>query len=341
VNIKLQIEGGLEKNVNFVRCTDKNQEYVVDDSFTKINSLKKIAFIVRGNLREPDKFRANISRYFQKDFEVFLKFTRHSGHAIQLVEEMMEQGLDYLVGVGGDGTFSEVVNGFMLAPETCRQRTTLVAFPRGSGNDFSRSAGKVNSMEHLHQLIQKGQTMPLDIVEARFSEDGQERVRYYDNSFDIGLGGLVCKFMNTSGKTWGSNFTYFYNILRSFLLFKRIPVELVSDDLHFEGRVLLIALNNGRYFGSGLGIAPDAKLNDGKINVVIARKISILQFLLFMPRLKKARPIHISELFYHEISSCLITSPMKNCPIEMDGEVVGQVPIEIKVLKHAARMLNI
>jgi diacylglycerol kinase (ATP) len=303
--------------------------------------LKKIAFIVRGNLKDPDKFRANISRYFQSEFDVYLKFTRRRAHAVEIVEELMEQGLDYLVGVGGDGTFSEVVNGYMLAPKEARERTILAAYPRGSGNDFSRTAGKVQSMEHLYNLIKKGETNRLDIVEATYFENGEQKVRYYDNSFDIGLGGLVCRFMNKSGKTWGSNFTYFYNILRSFLLYKRIPVELTSDELNFKGSVLLIALNNGRYFGSGLGVAPDAKLDDGKVNVVIARKINILQFLLFMPKLKKAQHIRIPELFYHEISKCTISSPMKDCPIEMDGEVIGNVPIQIEVKKHAARIIKV
>ncbi len=303
--------------------------------------MKKIAFIVRGNLKEPDKFRASISKYFQSEFDVYLKFTRRRGHAIQIVEELMEQGLDYLVGVGGDGTFSEVVNGYMLAPPEARKRTILAAYPRGSGNDFSRSAGKVQSMEHLYELIKKGETTPLDLVEARYHVKGEQKVRYYDNSFDIGLGGLVCQFMNKSGKTWGSNFTYFYNILWSFLFFKRIPVELTSDELNFKGNVLLIALNNGRYFGSGLGIAPNAKLDDGKVNVVIARKISIVQFLFFMPKLKSAKHIRISELFYHEISQCTITSTKKDCPIEMDGEVIGNVPIQIEVKKHAAQIIKI
>ncbi|HAM97164.1 MAG TPA: hypothetical protein DCQ26_00995 [Marinilabiliales bacterium] len=303
--------------------------------------MKKIAFIVRGNLKDPDKFRSNISKYFQGEFDVYLKFTRRSGHAIQIVEELMEQGLDYLVGVGGDGTFSEVVNGYMLAPPEDRERTVLAAFPRGSGNDFSRSAGKVQSMEHLYNLIKSGATMPLDLVEARYSENGEEKVRYYDNSFDIGLGGLVCQFMNSSGKTWGSTFTYYYNILRSFLLFKRIPVELTSDEFHFQGRVLLIVLNNGRYFGSGLGIAPGARLDDGKVNVVIARKVNILQFLFYTSLLRKAKRIPLGEVFYHEVSKCTLSSPKKDCPIEMDGEVVGNVPIHIQVIKHAARIIKI
>ncbi len=303
--------------------------------------MKKIAFIVRGNLREPDKFRSNITRYFQNEFEVFLKFTRRSEHAIEIVSDLVNHELDYLVGVGGDGTFSEVVNGYMRAPEKLRKKTVLIAFSRGSGNDFSRTAGRVESMEHLYQVIKKNEIVPLDIVQAKYFEDRQEQIRYYDNSFDIGLGGLVCKFMNTSGKTWGSNFTYFYNIIRSFFLFKRIPVEVTSPELNFKGNVLLIAVNNGKYFGSGLGISPDAQLDDGKANVVIARNINILQFLFFMPRLKKCKRINIKELFYHEISECTISSTMADCPIEMDGEVVGRVPLNLKVLKHAANILRI
>lgn len=303
--------------------------------------MKKIAFIVRGNLREPDKFRSNITKYFQSEFEVFLKFTRRGGHAIEIVHELMQNGLDYLVGVGGDGTFSEVVNGYMQTSSEKRSNTVLIAFPRGSGNDFARTAGKIKSMGHLYQVIKNNNTQPLDIIEASFTENGKKIIRYYDNSFDIGLGGLVCQFMNRSGKTWGSNFTYFYNILRSFLFFKRIPIEVSSDEVNFKGRVLLIAVNNGKYFGSGLGVAPDAKLDDGIANMVIARNINILQFIFFMPALKRVKKINIKELFYHEISSCKIDSPVKDCPIEMDGEVIGSVPIHLKVMKHAAKTVII
>lgn len=303
--------------------------------------MKRIAFIVRGNLKNPDTFRSNITKYFQGEFEVFLKFTRHNGHAIEIVHELLEQGLDYVVGVGGDGTFSEVVNGYMRTSVEKRVNVILVAFPRGSGNDFSRTAGRIESMEHLFNTIKRNEIVPFDLIESKFTDNGVEKTRYYDNSFDIGLGGLVCKYMNNSGKTWGSNFTYFYNILRSFLFFKRIPVVVTSDAVNFKGKVLLIAVNNGIYFGSGLGIAPKAQFDDGKANMVIARKINILQFLLFMPTLKKAKKIEIKELFYHEVTWCNIDSPVNDCPIEMDGEVVGSVPIQLTVLKHAAKTLKV
>jgi len=304
--------------------------------------VKKIAFVVRGNLKDPDKFRANISRYFQNEYEVFLKFTRHGGHAVDIVEQLMEEWQpDYLVGVGGDGTFSEVVNGYMLAPAEIREKVILAAFPRGAGNDFARTAGKIESMEQLYQVVQSHETRMLDVVKVSYSENGVEKIRYYDNSFDIGLGGLVCKFVNSSGKKWGSNFTYFYNILRSFLLFKRIPVTLKSDEYEFQGKVLLIVLNNGRFFGSGLCVTPDAKLDDGKVNVLIARKINILQFLRYVPSLKHERKINHPEVFYAELSQCTIESPVKDCPIEIDGEVIGNVPLRIEVIKHAALIVKV
>ncbi len=303
---------------------------------------KKIAFIVRGNLKEPDKFRANISKYFQKEFEVILKFTRKAEHAIDIVDELLEKDhVDYIIGVGGDGTFSEVVNGYMKAPKAIKEKVILAAFPRGAGNDFARTAGNIESMEHLYRVIMKGETQKLDLVQVKYNENNIPTTRYYDNSFDIGLGGLVCQFVNKSGKTWGSNFTYFYNILRSFLSFKRIPVEIKADTFEFKGNVLLISINNGKYFGSGLCIAPEAQLDDGIADVLIARKINIFQFIQQVPNLRKGNKLNLSEIFYHKLSKCNISSPQTNCLMELDGEVVGNVPLQIEVIKHAATIVKL
>lgn len=303
--------------------------------------MKKIAFIVRGTLKHPDRFRAGISKIFQNDFEVILKFTRHQNHAIEIVEKLLEEGIDYLVAVGGDGTMSEVVNGLMLAPSQARERVILVAFPRGSGNDFSRTAGKIKSLEHLYRCIKQEKTQMLDVVKTSFEQNGESIVRYYNNSFDIGLGGLVCQYVNRSGKRWGSNFTYFSTIVKSFLLFKRIPVELKSDGFNFKGRVLLLVLNNGKYFGSGLCIAPDARLDDGLVNVVIARKINISQFLRYVPQLRYAKKLKHREVIYHQLSKCTIECQTDCCPIEMDGEVIGRTPIQIEVIPRAIKLLMI
>lgn len=280
--------------------------------------------------------------YFQKEYDVFLKFTRHAGHAIEIVKQVIvEDKVDVIIGVGGDGTFSEVVNGYMQVEEALRKHVVLAAFPRGAGNDFSRSSGRIESMEHLYSLVKENRLKPLDIVKVSYCEADEWRIRYFDNSFDIGIGGLVCKYVNVSNKTWGSNFTYFYNIIKAFTTFKRIPVKIVADNFEFEGRVLLVSINNGKYFGSGLCVAPDAQLDDGVVDVLIARKINVLQFLTHVPALRKGKKINLSEIFYYKLRKCTIESSQKDCPMELDGEVVGCVPLKIEVLKHAAAMLNV
>lgn len=249
--------------------------------------------------------------------------------------------MDYIIGVGGDGTFSEVVNGYMQVPEILRKNIVLAAFPRGAGNDFARSTGSIKSMDHLYQLVQKQETTPLDLVQIKYNENGEERIRYYDNSFDIGMGGLVCKYVNVSNKTWGSNFTYFYNIVKAFVSFKRVPVEVDADQFQFKGNVLLISVNNGKYFGSGLCIAPNAKIDDGIADVLIARKINVFQFLMHLPALRKGNEIINDEIFYHKLTQCTIRSSQVNCPMELDGEVVGNTPLALRVIKHAAKILKV
>ncbi len=303
--------------------------------------MDKIAFIVRGTLKKPDKFRANVTRYFQGEFEIYLKFTRRGGHAMHIVQELLQQGIKYLVAVGGDGTISEVINGYMLTPAQLRNNVVLAAFPRGAGNDFARSAGQITSMEHLYNVIKSGKVMPVDIIKATYNEKGIEQTRYYDNSFDIGLGAVVCSFVNKSGKAWGSNLTYYLGVLKSFILFKRIPVKVSADNFTFEGKVLELVVNNGKYYGSGLAIAPDAKIDDGLANVTIARKVNILGFILSTPRLRKCKRLKLNEVFYFTTKECTIESPHEKVPIEFDGEVTGSLPLKITVLKHAATFVKV
>jgi YegS/Rv2252/BmrU family lipid kinase len=302
---------------------------------------KKIAFVVRGNLRHPHRFRTETQSIFGQHYDVILKFTRRIGHATEIVKELLLHKTDYIIGVGGDGTFSEVVNGYMQASFEHRAHTILAPLPRGAGNDFARTAGRIESLTHLHQLIQENKQQKMDVVQISYQDvNGKIQYRFFNNSFDIGLGGIVCQHVNRSSKNLGSNFTYLYNIVRSFIKFRHIPVHIKSPDFNFTGKVLLAAITNGQYFGSGLCISPEAEIDDGKVNVFIARKVSLLHFLRYLPALKQGKKINHPEVFYGSLSQCSIESPSMDHPLEMDGEVAGQLPLDLKVIKHAATILK-
>lgn len=301
---------------------------------------KKIAFIVRGNLKNLKLFQTNISRYFKPNFEVLVYFTQAKGDAELIIKDLLHRfTIDFIISVGGDGTFNEIVNGLMGVPGLIKQ-PVLAVFPRGAGNDFARSAGIIESMEHLYTAIESSNTQLIDIIQVRYQENGYDQIRYYHNSFDIGLGGLACQLVNKSKKTWGSNFTYIFSTMKSFIRFKRIALEIEANDFYFNDKVLIAVFNNGKYFGSGIGIAPEADLNDGMINLVIARKINILQFIWFLPQLRKCVPLKHREILYHQTDQCTIKSTQTACPMEFDGEVTGNLPIQLKVIREAVKLIK-
>lgn len=303
--------------------------------------MKKVAFIVRGTIKKPDVFRSNISRLFNRDFDVILKFTRHQGHAIPIVKELMEAGLDYLVPVGGDGTFSDVINAYMSFPLEIRSKTVIIPFPRGTGNDFTRTLGRVNNMDELYYCITNKTPFWVDAVHTSWiNDDGSPGERFYNNSFDVGLGGVVSEMMNKSNKHWGSNLTYIINIVNGFIRFKRPVVEVISDDLSFKREVLLVSFANGKYFGSGLCIAPDASLTDGRVSVTIVGKVSVVTFLKNLNRLKKGLHIKHREVSYHSLSSCTINPISGRIPMEFDGEVTGNLPLKLTVIPNGIQVLS-
>ncbi len=301
--------------------------------------MKKIAFIIRGNLKNPGQFRERVSTLFNPEFDATIKFTRTKGHAINIVYDLLQKGVDYIVAVGGDGTLNEVINGCMQATPEQRAAVVLAVYPRGAGNDFTRTTGRFNSLQQLHKAIHQPKIKKIDLIKARFFQNTEALVRYYDNSFDIGIGGVVCQHVNRSNKTFGSTLTYLLNTMWAFLTIRRISVKLTAPGFSFEGRVLELVVNNGRYYGSGLCITPDARIDDGLANVVIARNVNLLQFLWFIPRLKRGQKIEHPEVFYHTLSECLIESANAEVPMEFDGEVLGSLPLTLKVIPGAVKLL--
>ncbi len=99
----------------------------------------KIAFILHGEIFRLDKLNAEINRRFCQHFELFLFTTSKSKNALQLTQEVLERGVDFLVAVGGDGTINEVVNGFMLSHPN--KKVPIGILPFGRGNDFVRTLG--------------------------------------------------------------------------------------------------------------------------------------------------------------------------------------------------------
>ena len=210
-------------------------------------------------------------------------FTEGRGHGMELARAAAEEGRDLIVAVGGDGTLSEVVNGVMRSGRAQSVRVGLVA--QGTGGDFRRSLGLQNGLKHYLDAIACGRERTVDVGRLSYrDDDGSIKERYFLNIVSAGMGGLVDRYVEATPAWVGGSLAYYLAALRAIL---RCPEAQVccrtvlaerEDQRTLPARV--VAVCNGAYFGSGMHMAPMARLDDGVLEVVTVTQPTRLQMLL-------------------------------------------------------------
>jgi len=303
--------------------------------------MKKITFVINGTLRNISSIKKRIVENFERDFEISLKVSSYRTDSMNLAENGIKEGSDYIISVGGDGTMNEVVNGVMRIPKYQREKLIVGLLPTGSGNDFARTMKLSSHAVKLKNYILDNLFTHIDIgkIECR-KINGEPTTRYFNNIADAGLGGEVTNKLSNSKKLLGPTFTYFKSSVTSFITYKKKRIRFSSPQFSWEGAILILCLANANYFGSGLGIAPHAKYDDGKMAVVIAGEVSLFDYLKNVPKIRRTQFLDHPGIIYNEVESCEIEPLDDNCLIETDGEVAGKLPLKLSVLNKELKLLS-
>ncbi|GGD40272.1 diacylglycerol/lipid kinase family protein [Muriicola marianensis] len=298
----------------------------------------KLVFIINNKNNRLRKVLPGLMDYFQQQYpaRVAFQFTERRKHATELAKNAVEIGCEYLVAAGGDGTLNEVVNGLLLSERSAEEYPVLGLLPFGSANDFARTAGMTSSWEDLNKGIQSGSARPVDL--GRITLQNTKEVRYFINISGIGLGPEVVQHMERTRPVLGSSFHYFKSILSGFLSYRKKKVICQSPSWKWEGKLLQMAVANGRYFGNAICVAPKASLSDGQFRVVIFGDLSIWDYIKNLSKLKRGVRIVHPEVSYHSAKELRLESP-DSCGIEADGEYVGHLPASISILPGGVRLL--
>ena len=302
--------------------------------------MKRIHFIINGRFKHTERKIKEIEEAFGDEFLVWVSVTKGNGHAIELAMNAVLGGTDYLIAAGGDGTMSEVVNGIMRVEKSKRKDLIVGLYPFGSGNDFARTLKLSKKLSDLKELIKRESAHPLDIGKLEYVNMRDEpAVRYFNNIADIGLGAEVAKRVNEGKKIYGPNFDFFKATVLGFLKYKRKQIKISSDQFNWTGRLLILCLSNGKYFGSGMGISPQAKTDDGKYSITLAAEVSLIDYLKNLSRIRKCMTINHPQIIYKELESCVIEPVGKECLIEADGEMIGKIPLRASMLHKEINFL--
>ena len=275
------------------------------------------------------------ARKVLSEFDVV--FTEYRGHAIELAKKAALEGIDTLVAVGGDGTINEVVNGIYQSGRDVR----LGIIDCGTGADFVRTVDVGKTYIESIDNLKNGKTQQFDIIEAQFtSMRGKEKSRVFVNASDIGLGGDTVINVDGSPKVLGGRLAFLYGVLRSIVRLKIYPVRLKLDGNEIgEFEIISTIVANGKYFAGGMFVAPMANPQDGKFEVILIKKTTRRKFIRSLPLVYKGTHIYIDEVEHFSGSTLEVTSGEK-AMIEMDGELVGYLPVKFKVLPKALKIIT-
>ena len=299
--------------------------------------MEKIAFIVHGKIRRRKEVVNTLTERFKSGFHAVFYETQAPRHAEELTRQAIIEGCHVVIAVGGDGTLNEVVNGYLTSAVVPKKKPIIGVLPYGTGNDFARGIGMTRSVDQLEQLIAGRSIRSIDAGALRFrTKQGEIKTRYFDNIADLGLGADVVaqvNGVNLRKKILGGKMIFFLTVLKTFLTFKHKNVTVQWEGFTWSGPLLSLVVANGVYFGSGFGIAPEANLSDGLFEVIILGKVSIIDYLKNIGKLRRSEKIDHPEVFYHRASKLSAFSSQKIIIVEADGETEGQAPLEFECLK--------
>ena len=304
----------------------------------------RITLLVNGNLRARRRLRTDLAalRALLPAAQLTVAESEYAGHTVELAAAACHRS-DYLVAVGGDGTLHEVLNGCLgfTGGERLQGLPVIGVLPYGSANDYARSAGIEQSVQQLARLIAQGTPRAVDVgaLSCR-ATDGKRLQRYFLNAADVGIGAGVIRRLEHTGKRFGSQFSYMRATLATFFRYRPQELSIETDTgLHWQGKTLILVAANGRYFGSGLGIAPGARLDDGSLFVTRVGDASVLDFARKLRQIRRGRRLQHPAVSYARAGRIIVAADGGEAPVEADGEFLGLTPLAVTVLPAAIRLL--
>jgi len=270
------------------------------------------------------------------DFE--WAFTRRRGDGAVLARQAVGGGSRLVVAVGGDGTASEVVDGLA---EAARPEVSFGFIPRGTGGDLRRSIGTPSDTRRAAQVLAGGGERICDLGRVEFvGHDGRPQVRHFANVAGFGVDGRVVEKVEGTTKSLGGKVSFQLGAARALLGWADQPVRWRVDGGPWqEERITCIAVCNGRYFGGGMMVAPEASIDDGLFDVTVWKGLGIKDFVLRRHmlydgshvRLPNTRTLRARVVEAEPVGGARVL-------LDVDGEGPGSLPARFTLLPAALRL---
>jgi len=270
-------------------------------------------------------------------------FTRGRGHAATLVGDALREGHLEIVAVGGDGTINEAVNGMFNADGAVTPDAVLAFVTSGTGGDFKKAFDLQENGTAAAARLAKAHVRRVDVGRVSYlTREGSPRIRHFVNIGSFGLSGAIVDSVDRArfAKLFGGPFAFALHSARGLLFYRGRAVRLIVDDV-FDDIVTIstVAVANGRAFGGGMLVAPDASPDDGLFDVVVLGHAPRGQMLADMKLIYTGE--HLGNANVRVVRGRkVVAAPAAETRgrpvlIETDGEGVGRLPATFEILPRA------
>lgn len=269
---------------------------------------RKIYFVINpiSGTQRKDNLSEKIEQYIDKEqYEYDFFYTEYPGHALEICKNAIINKVDIVVAAGGDGTINEVVNGIHGSD------ILLGILPYGSGNGLARHLKIPFYLREAIEIINDGNFQKIDTVSIND--------RIFVNIAGIGFDAMVAK--KFSKVTKRGFLSYFKIISREYNYYRPKKYRLIIDGQEIATKALMIVFANSDQFGYNTSIAPDAKIDDGLMDICIVKKVPTLQVpffvqLVFFKQFDKTKYIDIIK------TDKAVVKRKRNKVVNIDGEPV-------------------
>lgn len=276
-------------------------------------------------------------------FQFEMAYTTAKGDAIRLTSEAIAvRGFRKIIAFGGDGTGHEVINGIFSQHIVPTVEITYALIPCGTGNDWVREYGIPSDPKVWIPKIKTLKTIQQDIGYVEYMNlEGVRKERYFTNVAGMAYDGFVARASEAQKRLMGNKLFYLFLVFKCLFdyTFSRVRLQFDGSE-QLEGEFYTINVGVCRFSGGGMQIVPHALPSDGLLALTLAGKISKLGVLAATPKFYNGKIGQHPKVITRQISHLKVET-LSGAPtlLELDGEFLGQTPLEIKVLSRALRVV--
>ncbi len=263
----------------------------------------------------------------KRGLEYKFHFTSYAKHAQVLAGELAASGQKNIIGIGGDGTFHEIINGIANLSDV-----NMGFIPLGSGNDFATAAGlpKHNIKKALKHILD-GNIRKIDYIQFA---SGPRCLNVAGTGLDIEVLNKTLAMRRLKGKPM-----YLWALIRVLKNFEpyKLSVEFEGQKKSYE--CIMIAVANGTDIGGGMRVSPRSDLGDGKLNLVVIKMVDRKKIKYLLPKFLSGRHIDMYFTEHYLVDRVKITSDIAY-KVQLDGEIYSNLDFDCHVVEKGINMFS-